>query len=83
LAKLSREPLAKIRQRRIFCPLTEASDGVDVRSGAEQPEDAVSGERNDLEHQMAERLEVTANAEISATELILDAGVGAFGGGQR
>jgi hypothetical protein len=30
---------------------------------------------------VAKRLEVIADAEIAATEVFLDAGVGAFGGG--
>ena len=75
------EPLAEIRKRRIFCRLTEASGGVDVKSGAEQPDDAVGGECNDAEHQVAERLEVAANAEMAATEFIFDASIGAFCGG--
>ena len=58
------EPLAEIRKRRILCPLTETSGGVDVKSGAEQPDDAVGGECNDAEHQVAERLEVAANVEM-------------------
>ncbi len=51
---------------------------MDAKSGAEQPEDAVGGECNDAEHQVAERLEVAANAEMAATEFILDASIGAF-----
>ena len=43
---------------------------MDVKSGAEQPDDAVGGECNDAEHQVAERLEVAANAEMAATEFI-------------
>ena len=75
------EPLAEIRKRRIFCRLTEASGGVDVKLGAEQPDDTVGGECNDAEHQVAERLEVAANAEMAATEFIFDASIGAFCGG--
>ena len=76
---LSEEPLAEIRKRRIFCPLTETSGGVDVKSVAEQSEDAVGGEDGDTEHQMAERLEMAADPQVAATELILDAGIGTFG----
>ena len=54
---------------------------MDVKSGAEQPDDAVGGECNDAEHQVAERLEVAANAEMAATEFIFDASIGAFCGG--
>ena len=54
---------------------------MDVKSGAEQPDDAVGGESNDAEHQVAERLEVAANAEMAATEFIFDASIGAFCGG--
>ena len=54
---------------------------MDVKSGAEQPDDAVGGECNDAKHQVAERLEVAANAEMSATEFIFDASIGAFCGG--
>ena len=54
---------------------------MDVKSGAEQPDDAVGGECNDAEHQVAERLEVAANAEMAATEFIFDARIGAFCGG--
>src|SRR5580700_8780612 len=73
------EPLAEIRKRRIFCPLTETSGGEDAKSGAEQSEDAVGGEDGDSEHQMAERLEMAADPQVAATELILDAGIGTFG----
>ena len=73
------EPLAEIRKRRIFCPLTETSGGVDVKSVAEQSEDAVGGEDSDTEHQMAEGLEMAADPQVAATELILDAGIGTFG----
>ena len=55
---------------------------MDVKSGAEQPDDAVGGECNDAEHQVAERLEVAANAEMAATEFIFDASIGAFCGSQ-
>ena len=54
---------------------------MDVKSGAEQPDDAVGGECNDAEHQVAERLEVAANTEMAATEFIFDASIGAFCGG--
>src|SRR5580700_12004441 len=73
------EPLAEIRKRRIFCPLTETSGGVDVKSVAEQSEDAVGGEDSDSEHQMAERLEMAADPQVAAAEPILDAGIGTFG----
>ncbi len=39
----------------------------------------VGGEDGDTEHQMAERLEMAADPQVAATELILDAGIGAFG----
>ena len=70
----------EIRKRRIFCRLSETSGGVDVKSVAEQSEDAVGGEDSDTEHQMAERLEMAADPQVAATELILDAGIGTFGG---
>ena len=54
---------------------------MDVKSGAEQPDDTVGGEADDVEHQVAERLEVAANAEMAATEFIFDASIGAFCGG--
>jgi hypothetical protein len=73
----SLEPLAEIGKRRIFCPLTETSGGVDVKSVAEQSGDAVGGEDSDSEHQMAERLEMAADPQVAATELILDAGIAA------
>jgi hypothetical protein len=76
---ITSEPLAEIRKRRIFCPLTETSGGVDVKSVAEQSEDAVGGEDGDTEHQMAERLEMAADPQVATTELILDAGIGTFG----
>ena len=79
IGELTLEPLAEIRKRRIFCPLTETSGGVDVKSVAEQSEDAVGGEDGDTEHQMAERLEMAADPQVAATELILDAGIGTFG----
>ena len=55
---------------------------MDVKLGAEQPDDAVGGECNDAEHQVAERLQVAANAEMAATEFIFDASIGAFCGGR-
>ena len=52
---------------------------MDVKSVAEQSEDAVGGEDSDTEHQMAERLEMATDPQVAATELILDAGIGTFG----
>ena len=52
---------------------------MDIKSVAEQSEDAVSGEDSDSEHQMAERLEMAADPQVAATELNLEAGIGRFG----
>src|ERR1700677_3882896 len=62
-------------------PHQTTSDRVDVECRAKHPEDTVGCEGKNPEHQMAERLEVAADAEIVAAELILDASIGAFSGG--
>ena len=75
------EPLAEIGGRRIFCRPRRFSGRLEALHRAEQPEDAVCGKNSDTSHQVAERLEMASDPEMAGAEFVLQAGVGAFGGG--
>jgi hypothetical protein len=52
-----------------------------LRQPAEEPHQLVDGEREDAEHEVAHDLGMPAHAHEAAAELVLEARVGALGGG--
>src|SRR5947209_7983920 len=74
------EPLAEFRPLRQFNGVW-GSGGSGERLRLEQLEQAPGGEGGDAEHQVAEDLEVAADAQMTTAVVVLDGAVDAFGGG--
>jgi hypothetical protein len=76
---MTTEPLAEFRRRRISCRSAVVSVRAKTGLWTEQAENAVCGKDDNAEHQVTERLEMSADAEEAAAEFVLQAPIGSFG----